>query len=708
MRQSPVMRPLAGTEVSGNLPPNPLVVKGSAAKLLTLKNYLLSSRFLSINFSLYRMPDACYTRNELIRRASVKVLDQKYSQEVSEAIALAIHPWPDTELSQDEIDEIIAEMLPRRNVNHHSTVEIAIDRLLRLASCFDNFGREELAAEYQAAANRLEEFKNGVAVPAKMDDVISNPIGLDPGALVESRETVEDGEESFANRRDLQLTVAQMFGAAESSGAFDLGQMFGGESTGVSIEQLAEHFDAENPLQMFDRFVDSLDSRDNDIFVSRICDLEKTNTLEDLAGQWGVSRERIRQREQKVVELADREIGEVFRRFCLPFAAQFKEKIIKAKFLLAGMMSLASGSKHQDAACGYAMFVSGPWRVFDAWVFNASVDNQVGSLEESFQSIRKENGAVSDDVFSPLVSDLFVNAKQQAEYLENVHDIVKVGAYWSKNSRRSLVATALRSLGRPSTKEEIASLLDVEIKRIGSYLSSIDGIVRADRFRWGFSEWIDDEYSGIVDEIKQRIDEEGGEVSVYRLLKEIPEKFNVTESSVRSYLASDAFCVEGGMVTISDGQGYIEREPSLVKGGVKRFDLWGQVLKLTLQHFEGYSLGVSFDLAFANGIRPNDSLLVPVDGTDQQGTIIWRPTSTNRRVDVGRVSDALSQLGFEPGDSVLVVTLPSKIRIEHIDEELLQIEEDDYGDEEDELIFSESECHDLLADVIPNERGDHE
>ena len=57
---------------------------------------------------------------------------------------------------------------------------------------------------------------------------------------------------------------------------------------------------------------------------------------------------------------------------------------------------------------------------------------------------------------------------------------------------------------------------------------------------------------------------------------------------------------------------------------------------------------------------------------------------------------------------MLVVALPSKIRIEQIDEDLREHERDEDVGEEDELIFGESEHHDLLADVIPDERGDHE
>jgi hypothetical protein len=99
----------------------------------------------------------------------------------------------------------------------------------------------------------------------------------------------------------------------------------------------------------------------------------------------------------------------------------------------------------------------------------------------------------------------------------------------------------------PATKEEVADLAHITPDQAGGTLQALEGVVRADRYRWGFSEWIDDEYDGIAGEIIQRIDAYGGMVRANLLLSEIPELFGVSEGSVRAYLASDAFVVEDGL-----------------------------------------------------------------------------------------------------------------------------------------------------------------
>ena len=59
--------------------------------------------------------------------------------------------------------------------------------------------------------------------------------------------------------------------------------------------------------------------------------------------------------------------------------------------------------------------------------------------------------------------------------------------------RKPRVKAALLSIGRPATREEIAQRCGLDSNRIGSQLSVIPGVTRADKSRWGLAEWIDDE-----------------------------------------------------------------------------------------------------------------------------------------------------------------------------------------------------------------------
>ena len=121
-----------------------------------------------------------------------------------------------------------------------------------------------------------------------------------------------------------------------------------------------------------------------------------------------------------------------------------------------------------------------------------------------------------------------------------------------RNSDRVRTKDALISIGAPATKEEISSVSGVAVSRVGAYLSGFSDVVRADKWRWGLSEWVDDEYEGIEAEIVQRITEGGGVTSTNRLIEELPRKFGVSVASVTAYLQRPVFSVRGNHVTLKD------------------------------------------------------------------------------------------------------------------------------------------------------------
>lgn len=109
---------------------------------------------------------------------------------------------------------------------------------------------------------------------------------------------------------------------------------------------------------------------------------------------------------------------------------------------------------------------------------------------------------------------------------------------------------ALLSIGRISSKDEIALLSGIDVNRISSVLYLIPSVARADKSRWGLTQWIDDIYEGIPAEIQQRVEEDGGATTLERLLDELPRLFNVSESSVLTYVGTPKFILQDGIVRL--------------------------------------------------------------------------------------------------------------------------------------------------------------
>ena len=121
-----------------------------------------------------------------------------------------------------------------------------------------------------------------------------------------------------------------------------------------------------------------------------------------------------------------------------------------------------------------------------------------------------------------------------------------------RDSDRVRTKAALLSIGAPATRDEIADLCGISATIASSYLQGFPNVVRADMSRWGLSEWIEHPYEGIEEEIARCIEEGGGVTTVSRLLKELPERFGVGRSYVRTCMQGPRFVLQSnGCITLA-------------------------------------------------------------------------------------------------------------------------------------------------------------
>ncbi len=598
-------------------------------------------------------------------------LNQRYGPERASAIALACHPWPDGTVSESILDAISAEMLPGFNLRHPSLDEIAADRLLRIAETlsFENAG--ELVVPFTEAARLL----TGDLDPDSTDrDVfvqhvpyqalIASPWGLSrsSGDQQESDEVLPAHD--LPEREKWQSLIHGLLGGVFQHETRDIGVICGGDFAGVSVDELAEHLGIELPEKAFDTYLSGLSSRKRYILQSRSYKLRNPETLVEVASQWAITRERVRQIETRTTEQLRKHFTEVFSEVGRQALTPFMTRVAKTTELHGVALALSGHSNYRETLAAFLLELFGPWKTNGDWSIHSSIVDNVVTLRDRLVADADQYGFVDEARVDSICEHLFFESEERDKYLIEVAGLgYSFGNWMTKTSLRYQVASAIRKIGRPATKEELADLLGHPKERIGSILGSMEGIVRADRYRWGFAEWIDDVYEGIVGEIEQRIDAYNGSVPVRILLREIPSQFNVAEGSVRAYLASDAFVVENDMVRRATDHEYDAKSPTTCNDAVRVGDSWAHRTKVYDRHFNGYSLGVNFDIAFANGVRPGDELLVPIEGCDYEVSLIWRTHNLNRLVDVGRISDYLLSHGYQPGDVVLILPSRESVRL---------------------------------------------
>lgn len=235
-----------------------------------------------------------------------------------------------------------------------------------------------------------------------------------------------------------------------------------------------------------------------------------------------------------------------------------------------------------------------------------------------------------------------------------------------RDTSKARAKAALLSIGHPATKEEIGELSGLRPDRAGAQLSLLPGVVRADKYRWGLAEWIDDEYEGIPAEIIQRINEDGGSTRLNRLLEELPRLFGVREASVRAYLDTPAFRVEHGWVSVAEKH---ETHLGLLEDVIDGYDDNGDpywAFEIEDRHLDGYSIhGVPGEVAAALGceIDSRTTAMVRSPADCQDISVIWRATSMHGP-EIGRLGSALRAVGVRGGDSLaLIIHSPSQISV---------------------------------------------
>lgn len=585
-------------------------------------------------------------------------------------IALSTHPWPDVELNEEGRQAVIAELNPRANLPHPDIRQVAADRLLRLADALrENGASPGTVAIYDEAARRLIHASAESPWPARSPtlSLVREPLDFYHGTAsppdrhdAGSHALPHDFEDDLSETLGV---IARFVGAVAQTGSLDVGVNLGQIPLRTSLSRVVEALRFEQLVEPVEQWIGGLDPRMQDVLLRRVVALDRKDTLDVVGACWGLTRERVRQLEGKVKELLAEECGELLEALGTSLARLKCAVLPESRFQAATSVILAP-IPHGEAVAAAIIWAAGPWTSKNGWVYHKDLTSKLHEIAAEVRSMADVYGLLPDE--APTKFDgLFLSPEDRSVYLRDHLGITMVSGYWSiRDSSRTRVAAALKRLGRPATKTEIISYarLDPDA-RIGGVLSALPGVVRADKERWAFENWVDDPYSGIVGEIDQRIDANHGSVAIQTLLHELPRKFGVSEASVRAFLQTPAYHIEDGFVRRADPQSYEPSVPARWPDAYRLDGLWGQKTRLEPRHFQGYSLKVRFDIAYANGLRPGCDLKVPVNDSASEASVIWRLHDATHSIDVGRISDSLATQGFSPSELIFIAPSASHIVI---------------------------------------------
>ena len=380
-------------------------------------------------------------------------------------------------------------------------------------------------------------------------------------------------------------------------------------------------------------------------------------TLQELAEQIGVTRERVRQLELRTLDTVEDAVGSEISILATLLSEQLDPLITSAEFERLVADVFADGSPMEPASHLACRILKSRLNYSCAAgiCFNEAATAVVAALRERAGEVADDVGLIDEEALcDPFLEEWNGYISQLIELCE-LHRIG--GRLALRDTSKARVKAALLNIGQAATKEEIAAVCGLDPPRVGGHLSVIPTVVRVDKTRWGLAEWTDDAYQGIPAEIIQRINEDGGSTRLQRLLDELPRLFRVKESSVRAYVGTPQFTLSDGYVSLANESSITLRDLDDVIDGRDASGNPYWTLLVENRYLDGHSLvGFPPELARELGCEPNDKTQARVTYPEGSSvlSVVWRLASLTG-ASLGHLADPLRRLGVSGGDRVCLV-----------------------------------------------------
>lgn len=386
----------------------------------------------------------------------------------------------------------------------------------------------------------------------------------------------------------------------------------------------------------------------------------RRTTLEELGSTFGVTRERIRQVKNRVATEMEELVGEE----TAILAAVLKRRagpLVRQDDLSSLVDALFEHEPINDPAVDLTRRIVETSLEYDC-VRGVCANSVAKKILDRF---RKQAVELADDV--GLIDEEALRAtlpddrwRRLFELSVERSSLVRIGDGLAlRVTKKARAKTAILSIGRLATLDEIVAESGLPRTNLGGLLSEIPGVARASKTKWGMEDWIEDEYEGIAAEIEQRIEEDGGATPLARLIKELPTMFEVKEASVRTLVATPQFVVSDGKVRLAKESEVTLRDLYEVVDGVTDEGCPYWSFRVHGRYFDGYSLaGVPPEIAHALGCPKNGGMKAVVSKPSgcRRVSVNWRLTSVSGAT-VGYISTALNRLGVAEGDRVCLVVV---------------------------------------------------
>ncbi|MGW1124840.1 hypothetical protein [Streptomyces sp. NPDC002526] len=391
-------------------------------------------------------------------------------------------------------------------------------------------------------------------------------------------------------------------------------------------------------------------------------------SLENLGAQFGVSRERVRQIQ---VELEKR-----FQQWLTGQGRPFLDHLRVLQNLLG---SVATEARLRELHPSHEQVVSGLgvplWQLIasslpdrtwtSGWLVEGDLDARIDQTRTDLAQLCDESVPTWPDAVEVLAR-LGVREEVAEDWLRAVKGFRVIDGHllpWGRsvNDRAEAI---LAFVGRPLAAEDLLTRLDdgTALASLRNQIQTDDRFMRCDRDLYGLRRWGGVEYLGIREMIIRELERAGGEAKSEDIVSGLCSTFDVSDRSVRAYLAAPEFeRFQRGWVRLAppveNGPGYQPRnDVAQTRRCFRTGDgTWCYRLDVNAEHLRGSGFTIPAGFAAYLGLAPGGRLELSHAVGDIQ--LVWRNQPT-----CGSIRPLLESMGAVEGDHVFLAAKEGQLK----------------------------------------------
>ena len=305
----------------------------------------------------------------------------------------------------------------------------------------------------------------------------------------------------------------------------------------------------------------------------------------------------------------------------------------------------------------------------EGWLTTTSLDRTKHLLDNLFAEAADEFGLLPEGHETEVLTQAGVNPEFYDVVLTSFSRIFKRSGrfvLW-QNSVVDKAVTILALRGEPADMSTIISEIGESYSVAGARdrLRADPRIVRVSKTEYGLRIWGHEEYSGISEEIVERIKRGGGEAKLESVVSELVTTFDVAENSVRIYCSAPMFVIENGTIRIRSAgeQQKFSEDLSRVKGAYKK-NLHEVCLLILIDKEVLRGSGRLIVPSLTAALQVNPGQERTYRGRDGNVRITWPPNQAMGG-SRGSVQNIAVSLGAKDGDRLLFVFNTAQLTVDY-------------------------------------------